>query len=540
MRAFRSEPVPASALFYQLDSKLGAWTKAVSFGGPATAFVNNLSFGYHTLYAFATDAAGLSSDPTGSVAGAPISRVAAYTFLYRPGSFSFADPAPQVPASGRSVTLTVQRDFTDDASVSYETLDGSALAGINYTPVQGTLSFAGGAASQTITIPILDRSLGTPSLAFSVRLFSPSAGSRIAAPGVATVTVLDDQAAASDVVIPPPTQTAPRPAPNATGSITVNLDPPEAGGQWRLFGERAWRNSGTAATGLVAASVLGGIQARERILPAAGGGRPADGRTSGGARPAYMGNRGRRRSGLLTVTLSPADGAWRLEGGAFQPSGGAPISLNVGSYIIDFQPLPGRATPPSQVVAITENHLTAVTATYLIADAVTGAVPALVDDALARTTTPYEFVGQIQTDQGLGTGFVPFSRTVATAAHVLFEDGSLSYVTGVRWFFQHEVGVFEAPPQIPRGTYLFSGYATQRTIDASPGISTAASQQLDAAAMYFLEPAGRGGSSGILAEQLRRQSLAPRPQTEADHRLPGRCRRHARPPLRHSCRSPIR
>ncbi len=138
----------------------------------------------------------------------------------------------------------------------------------------------------------------------------------------------------------------------------------------------------------------------------------------------------------------------------------------------------------------------------MLDDSTAGAAPALVPDAQARTSAPYEFIGQIQTDQSIGTGFVPQDRVVATAAHLLFDDGSLSYSTGVRWLFQRSAGSFESPPQIPRGTYLFDGYATQRMADASPGSSTAASRQLDAAAMYFLEPAGGGGSSGYLGSDF--------------------------------------
>jgi hypothetical protein len=72
-------------------------------------------------------------------------------------------------------------------------------------------------------------------------------------------------------------------------------------------------------------------------------------------------------------------------------------------------------------------------------------------------------------------------------------------VQGVRWFFQYESGVFEAPAQIPTGSYILSGYAAQRAVDNSPGVASTASRQLDAAVLYFLEPAARGGHSGYLA-----------------------------------------
>jgi hypothetical protein len=90
-------------------------------------------------------------------------------------------------------------------------------------------------------------------------------------------------------------------------------------------------------------------------------------------------------------------------------------------------------------------------------------------------------------------------RVVATAAHVVFDDGSLSYVTGLQWLFQRYAGSYEPVPQIPQGYYVMSGYAAQRTAEATPGVSSLASQNLDAAALYFLASAGGGGYSGYLA-----------------------------------------
>ena len=94
-------------------------------------------------------------------------------------------------------------------------------------------------------------------------------------------------------------------------------------------------------------------------------------------------------------------------------------------------------------------------------------------------------------------------RVVLTAAHVVFNDANLSFVTGVNWFFQRyqnpgNVEDYEPPPQIPRGWYVFDGYAAARTNDNNPGVSSPASQNLDMAALYFAEDAGRGGFSGYL------------------------------------------
>jgi hypothetical protein len=77
----------------------------------------------------------------------------------------------------------------------------------------------------------------------------------------------------------------------------------------------------------------------------------------------------------------------------------------------------------------------------------------------------------------------------------------LSYVTGVKWFFQRYAGQYEPPTQMPRGWYVFDSYSAARTNDNSPGVSSPASQNLDVAALYFLEDAGRGGYGGYLVSE---------------------------------------
>ena len=45
-------------------------------------------------------------------------------------------------------------------------------------------------------------------------------------------------------------------------------------------------------------------------------------------------------------------------------------------------------------------------------------------------------------------------RVVATAAHVVWDDGTLSAATGLQWLFQRDKGTCEPKPQIPRGLYV--------------------------------------------------------------------------------------
>ena len=111
---------------------------------------------------------------------------------------------------------------------------------------------------------------------------------------------------------------------------------------------------------------------------------------------------------------------------------------------------------------------------------------------------PYAYNGQLLTDAGAGSGCVVQPQVVLTAAHLIFDDATLTYAVNVYWFFEEYAGIYDPPAQTPAGWYVFDGYATARTNDNSPGVESPASQNLDVAALYFLQPAGRNGFSGYL------------------------------------------
>ena len=85
---------------------------------------------------------------------------------------------------------------------------------------------------------------------------------------------------------------------------------------------------------------------------------------------------------------------------------------------------------------------------------------------------------------------------------MVWNDGTLSAVEGLQWLFQRHRGLNEPKPLIPRGHYTFDGYAAQRIADNSPGDSSPEARDLDVAAIYFNEDAGRGGYGGFLASDL--------------------------------------
>ncbi len=310
-------------------------------------------------------------------------------------------------------------------------------------------------------------------------------------------------------------QVFPDPPPSASGTVTVNFEPPTRGA-WRFAGEPAWRNSGVAATNLASGQRLieflplaGYIPPPVETLDVVSGGNLVLDRMYFETQTAG--------SGGLSVHLKPSELAapsvpeatraqWRFVGESqWRDSDGSPVSsLTAGNHLVECKPVTGKVTPPTASVTITNGSSSELTLTYFTANN-TGAatpVPLPFSSVSADEDLPFAYVGQIRSEVGSSTGFVAKRRVVATAGHVVFDDGSLSYVKSMEWLFQRHAGQFEPKPQVPRGSYLATGYATQRITDNSPGEGSPQSQTLDYAALYFLEEAGRGGYGGFLATDL--------------------------------------
>ncbi len=95
---------------------------------------------------------------------------------------NFSVSASDSPTKGATTeTITVTRsalaggDLNDTASVSYNTSDGTAVAGNDYTATTGVLNFAANQTSATITVPLLDPTSQHGDKYFNVNLFSPTA-----------------------------------------------------------------------------------------------------------------------------------------------------------------------------------------------------------------------------------------------------------------------------------------------------------------------------------------------------------------------------
>ena len=96
--------------------------------------------------------------------------------------------------SATNALITVVRSNANSGlvSVGYATTNGTALAGVDYTAVNGTLIFSNGVIFQSFTVPIIANGQVEGDRSFTVGLFNPSAPAQLLAPSTASVTITDD------------------------------------------------------------------------------------------------------------------------------------------------------------------------------------------------------------------------------------------------------------------------------------------------------------------------------------------------------------
>jgi hypothetical protein len=92
------------------------------------------------------------------------------------------------------VVLTVTRtgDTSSAANVDYSSGDVTAKDHSDYSTAVGTLKFAAGETSKTITVLINEDSYVDPAEIFTVTLSNPTGGAQLGSPGTATVLINDD------------------------------------------------------------------------------------------------------------------------------------------------------------------------------------------------------------------------------------------------------------------------------------------------------------------------------------------------------------
>jgi uncharacterized protein YjiK len=294
---------------------------------------------------------------------------------------------------------------------------------------------------------------------------------------------------------------------NSSLTLILGSNPPTGAG-WRFPWEVAWHNSGNTASNLVAGNypVEFSTVPGYLVIPFSGTVGVTNNTVVINQYYPTVSTSVANNSGTLTLTLgpNPPNGAgWGFLGASppFYPSGYS-TNLVAGTYLITFAPVSGRVTPPNLSVQVQTGQPTYLSENYVLAQSAPGGV--LLPTPVPATNIsdyPFGFNGQLQTDVGYGSGVAVAPNVVLTAAHLVFNDQTLSYVNQAYWYFQEEAGVHQPQPIAARGWYVLSGYASQRTNDLqvySPDTSTPQSRNLDVAALYCLSPVAGGGYAGYL------------------------------------------
>jgi DNA-binding beta-propeller fold protein YncE len=98
------------------------------------------------------------------------------------------------PENEALFTVTNTTASTLPLTVNYATLNGTAVAGTNYTAINGTFTFAPGVTSETIRVPLLDSGSQPTSLNFTVNLSNPQAATLSRSQATGTIQPSDQAA----------------------------------------------------------------------------------------------------------------------------------------------------------------------------------------------------------------------------------------------------------------------------------------------------------------------------------------------------------
>jgi len=122
--------------------------------------------------------------------------------LVSPAQIEFATGSVNVVENAGVATIQVVRSggLPGTLSVNVATSGGTAVAGVNYTPINQVVNFAAGVNSQTVSIPVINAGTLAQPLTVNVVLSSPVGGASLGSPSTATLTILN----VGQTTTPPP------------------------------------------------------------------------------------------------------------------------------------------------------------------------------------------------------------------------------------------------------------------------------------------------------------------------------------------------
>ncbi|MCX7419497.1 MAG: right-handed parallel beta-helix repeat-containing protein [Planctomycetia bacterium] len=112
----------------------------------------------------------------------------------------FNHPWTNLLENSGAVTMTVRRngDLHGSASVDYYTVDQTAVVGSDYVSTRGTLNFADGQATATISVPIINDNVVEGDEVFQIKIANPQSqnllGTRLSKSDTLNVNIDEDQA----------------------------------------------------------------------------------------------------------------------------------------------------------------------------------------------------------------------------------------------------------------------------------------------------------------------------------------------------------
>ncbi len=208
------DPLLAGALL-RIDTATRVITRIGSLGIPAAGGAAGLAYDQTTdtfLYVDGrpTDSVLYRVNPTTGAA----TRIGNTGVVFMSGlTLDVAQPVPQIGASisdasivegtgganSLNFTVTLDRTPTANVVVDFTTTNGAAQAGLDFTAVTSSITFAPGQTSQTISIPITTDSRAEGNETFFVRLTGATGGTLVDAIGIGTI-VDDDVDSASNTM----------------------------------------------------------------------------------------------------------------------------------------------------------------------------------------------------------------------------------------------------------------------------------------------------------------------------------------------------
>ncbi len=135
------------------------------------------------------------SSPQGAYLGTPSTAVVSITDNDAAAIVQFSGASFGASESGLVATLTLKRTgvLNVPVSVGFTTEDGTALAGQDYEAATGTVSFAAGETTKTITLNLLDDLTDEPNEALTVKLQNPTGNAVLGPLATATLWIADDE-----------------------------------------------------------------------------------------------------------------------------------------------------------------------------------------------------------------------------------------------------------------------------------------------------------------------------------------------------------